>query len=364
MNNSIPIHQFRSEEIISSQRLIEAIDQPLTPVALDHIHEAIEVEGRQVSQAFRAKKHEELAQAEAAETESSTKVEENRERLNKAEAELQQTKRGSFYLAAIFILCTVVSFAAEFTLTFVSLPYILEINRWSFLGIMVSLAPPTALVVLKIVIARLLEEPWQEIQSPDQPRVKRAIVVSLMASFLIALAWLNLLTVMKLQAAREEAMIAKAAIEKAEIANVVVNRQVINQAVLYVSLAVTLGGAVFFLFGFFEFQRAARRAGVKTRVDQSREQQEHLEEELSKAQAQVRIALRAYDVSETDAEIVAASFRQHRLCQLDIKMASLRFNQSILKTVDDIFAGGWRKQPVTYSSNGSRFNAAAVKESF
>jgi len=258
----------------------------------------------------------------------------------------------------IFILCVVVSFAAEFTLTFVSLPFILDIDRWSFLGIMVSLAPPTALIVLKIVIARLLEEPWQKIQSPDQPRVKRVIIVSLMTIFLTALAFLNLFTVMKLQAAREEAMKAKAAIRKAEVEKVNVNQQVLNNAVLYVSLAVTLGGAVFFLFGFFEFQRAARRAGIKKRVGQSWVQQEWLESEHSEARAQMKIAQRAYEESKTEGEIAAASFRQHRIGQLKIKLESLYFNQDILKTVNDILVCSQRKLPVMHNPDGSRWSAS------
>lgn len=345
---------FDREEIadLSSKRLIESVRPPLTNEAAHHIHQAIEFESRDLGKAHQAKRLFELALAEAKEQDNNERLAEQCQLLARAEDDLQHIKPSSLLLAAILSACALIAVGSEFALTSATLPFILSIPRWSVLGVMVSLAPPAALAILKIVIARLFEDPWNRIQSPGASAASRAAITALMVAFLVAVAWLNLHTIMRLQSAREEALAAKSILERTEdAAGLSVNQPVINAAVLAVSVAVTVDGALFFLFGFYEFQRYGKRKKASAKVAALRSQQETLRGRRFEAAARVRVATHACEASESEAELIAARFKQERLFQLEQTLVRLLSSRTALELVDDVLAASRRPAVDTHSGN-------------
>jgi len=92
-------------------------------------------------------------------------------RLQAGRAALDHTKtaadagdrRGSWLKILTWTPCAAACFAAEFVLSWNGLCFVLNVEKWTVLGVLLGLAPPSGLAVQEVVIARLFEDPWQEL---------------------------------------------------------------------------------------------------------------------------------------------------------------------------------------------------------
>ena len=129
-------------------------------------------------------------------------------RLQAGRAALDHTKtaadagdrRGSWLKILIWTPCAAACFAAEFVLCWNGLCFVLN----TVLGMLLGLAPPSGLAVQEVVIARLFEDPWQELRR-SVASTRRTVVRVAMAVLLAALAAGNGITIWHLAKAREVA---------------------------------------------------------------------------------------------------------------------------------------------------------------
>ena len=139
--------------------------------------------------------------------------------------------------------------------------YVLSVKKYSFTGVMLSLAPVTGLAILKVVFAILVWEPYQKARSEVSASTRKAPRI-VMAVFLIAVGTFTLITLAKVTEARseigrlkEQAMIESRAATGASEKKVAADWDKINQAVYVVSICLAINGAIFCLIGLTELNR-------------------------------------------------------------------------------------------------------------
>jgi hypothetical protein len=191
----------------SAQDLISAIQIPLSEGVERAVNDLIDKESKQAAQTYQQEELEKLNEVGADARGIRAQVEQHRTRLDEAEQELRlkQAESGSLVKAVIFIGCFIGCFVAEFVLMWDMLPFILSVNRFSFVGVVLAIAPTTALVILGVVFDRLIEKPWQKAQS-GLSTMRRRASWAVMTVFLFGLCALNVYTVLSLASAREESL--------------------------------------------------------------------------------------------------------------------------------------------------------------
>lgn len=199
-----------------------------------------------------------IAREHAKATEEEQRATNVLEAARSASARLRQALDGScgasLWRACLYLFPFGICFAAEFALSWVTLPFVLNVRRSSPIGVALGLAPATALLVLEVVFARLIEDPWQKLRRAAQSRWPRAGAAVLMAVFLLALGAANVYTVYYLAEAREEiSRVHHALLQDAEAAQTL-DREVVRRAIILVSLVVTVDGALFALLGIRELR--------------------------------------------------------------------------------------------------------------
>ncbi|MCK4303624.1 MAG: hypothetical protein KAY24_05235, partial [Candidatus Eisenbacteria sp.] len=190
--------------------VIANIGYPPSPKRLEDLKALIDAESRQVALDCIEREKTEHAMALRERDRLSRESEETHQKLTEEEKRRANAPRGSVVRAAIFGGCAVACFLAEFALTWYTLPFVLNIRQHSILGVMVALAPASALAILEVIIARLFEHPWQSAQSAmSTSRMKRATAVGAMVVFLLVLGAGNVTTVIYLAQARENAALVR-----------------------------------------------------------------------------------------------------------------------------------------------------------
>lgn len=66
--------------------------------------------------------------------------------------------------AVLFLAAATVGLVAEFALTWVTLPFLLDLKRSSLIAILLSLSPVATSILLEVVFDRLVEQPWMRVQ--------------------------------------------------------------------------------------------------------------------------------------------------------------------------------------------------------
>jgi hypothetical protein len=67
--------------------------------------------------------------------------------------------------AILFLAAALVGLVAEFTITWVTIPFMMDLKRRSFEAILLSLSPAVATLALDVVIDRLVDRPWRAAQA-------------------------------------------------------------------------------------------------------------------------------------------------------------------------------------------------------
>jgi hypothetical protein len=333
------LYQSEIVELRSVLNLVDTLPAPLTAATREHLEEALELEARQVERAFRQRTLEEVETAGAEFATARREAAECDGRLSEWTARLavcEQSPHGGWLRTAVFALCAIACFAAEFALTWETLPFLLDVRKYSWLGVALGLAPTTALLILDVVLARLLEEPWQRLAQPGaQSPWQRRAVRTLMALFLVGVAWGNVQTVLYLAEAREEAAKQKAVDGIAALKPVEVDTGAILRAILAVSLVVTVDGAMFFLLGLQDGRRLGQLARARLRCRSLARESRKLASGRDSAEARLAVKRNAWDGVKDGAELAAGRFRS--LCRVSIekKLAERQKRESLEMLVED-----------------------------
>ncbi len=347
--------QFRAP---STQEMIASIGPHSSEGEKREVINAISEESDQIVRACRQEQQEKLAEAEAAEKVARAKAERHRPRLVEGEQMLrqQEAEPGSLSKTATFILGFVACFIAEFVLTWYTLPFILSVKQFSFVGLMLAVAPTTAVVILAVPLARLIEKPWQKTQTGlSTPRRNASWIV--MTAFLLGLSALNVYTVFAVAEAREEAIKAKRNLERIEgEAEVAVDTAALNRAILLVSICVAFDGAFFHLIGMAEWKRLSALWRRRREVSRLRSGQDDLDREQAETEARLSMHQERWGQIDAHAEAVAGQHRAGLLFQFEQSLNRPLPKRPTRELVDEILT---RKIKARTDANGGPIKSLA-----
>jgi hypothetical protein len=237
-----------------AEQMIASLQPPCSPRLIDQLVATINAEAARVGSNYRQQKKAELAAAQTDKTAWDTQVEEHRSWYKDVADEYQEKRkdRGSLFLVALLLPCLVACLVAEYSLTLNTLPYILDIRKDSFEAMMLSLITVAAVASLKIVLGLLIWDRWLTARSHTSLWVRIAGWVLLVA-FLLPVGAMATYTVYVIAPAREEVVKARRNLElPPDVRPEPVDWEKINRAVLWVSVAAAVNGALFALVIFKE----------------------------------------------------------------------------------------------------------------
>jgi hypothetical protein len=236
-------------------------------------------------------------------------------------------RRGSWLKIVLWAFCAVACFAAEFVLSWNALCFVLNVEKWTVLGVLLGLAPPSGLAVLEVVFARLVEDPWQELRAAGAS-TRRTVVRVVMTLLLLALAAGNGITIWHLAKAREVAVqlesvlnrnLTEEASEK-ELASL--DRSAIDRAVLWVSLLVSIDGAIFLLLSLGAGKEIHHRKIADRELARARSEHARLETEAAKTSSEVDAVHESWKTVQEKAEGDAERYRAYCLYLLAYQEAT------------------------------------------
>jgi hypothetical protein len=328
-------------QVDNSRALIESASVPLGDAVTKRIEAVIESEARDVTAAIVSSIHAEFYAASAATDMAHKALADDEARLARSEADRAGHPGGSAFLSALFGLCAAACLSAEFTLTLVTLPFILGIRQWSYLGITLALAPATAVIILDKVFARLVEDPWRAFRNDTAKRTRRVSSIAVMVLFLACLGAGNIYTVITLADAREHATELRRALESGNDAQLTpeklaVHRAAIKVAILAVSVFVTLDGACFSLFALLEFRQVRAASTASRLVDRLRAKRDADRDAARKADAELARTERRLEIANELGAIEADRYRSERffrLAEARMRSAAPRSNADLVMSI-------------------------------
>src|SRR5215475_6262941 len=198
---------FRSghtDTVVGVETLVNTLPAPLSDAEVKSLNKMAEIESEQEGETYRQRQQFELEAARAGKKRIAVLLEGNRrlceetqKRLGPAWIDALKILTGLFSLTA-FTACLV----AEFVLTWATLPYILDVERSSFAGVMLALAPTAAMAILKVIFEITVWNVWEKARAHQSIRI-RILGWSLIVVFLFSVGALTVYTVSVIAPARE-----------------------------------------------------------------------------------------------------------------------------------------------------------------
>lgn len=251
--------------IITFDERVREVHLPMTAGVRREFEGFLRKESERVGQLVRRDQYKALADAESDEGCLRDRLDEVGAALNEARGRRAAFRRSSWTVAlgtgVLSLSCFAASVAAEYVLNSAVIPWLLSVPARSWLGMMLSLAPAVAPIILDRVVAALfaVEGGWSGAVAVGS-RLGAFAERSLRAAFFVAVAGLTLYTVWLLADSRGVASVlrnGKAILMTAE------QHHTVDDALRMVSVALTVNGALFYLFGIHELHvaLALRHAG-------------------------------------------------------------------------------------------------------
>ena len=270
-------------------------------------------------------------------------------RLTRARDYLESIPAESWTKAILYLVCATIGFGAEFALTYATLPYILSVPQESILGILLSAAPASAMVVLDIVLLRVIEEPYQ--RRGGAGRWSGRIRVALMAAVLLAVAALSLYMVLILADVREQTTIVHTLVNSGA-SHVELDKNMLKWAIRAVSAMVAVSGGVFLLYGLLGLGRLSARRRAQHVLNST--QTEYTTLQTGAEEAAIKLAALESTTTEQANELHAADCqfqRDHLETQLaealERDMPELPVSESVKRTLSRMPAmGSSRRSPL------------------
>jgi hypothetical protein len=313
----------------SAKTVIDSLAAPLAEAARIQLKELIDHESHSLMAAYREREYTTLHDARSDRDQALARRDQAAADLAVAQAEarrIEEEPAPGWTKTIIAAFCALACFAAEFTLTWQALTFVLNVPKYSVLGVLLGLAPPSALAVLEIVVLRMIEGPWRQRlrAAGSMSPWRRVAAAATMLAFLLALGWGNLHTVLLLAEAREEAAKAQYNLMREDGDELVaVNQQVINRAILAVSLCVTVDGALFLLLALEEGRALRDRGRALRRLALMRKRHDDAAAALAEAGSKLATVEKSHEALEANAQILAERFR--RQCLFDLEQRCQKF---------------------------------------
>jgi len=251
-------------------------------------------------------------------------------------------------------MCWAICVVGEFSITWQTLPFALNVSSHSFLGVAIGAVPVAALTVVEWVLARGVEHPYQEALTTLSAAStwRRWAANTVMGIFLVLLLVGNIQTIRLLGYAREESAKLHRIYENrsqerptadSAPAEPEVNYQIINKAIMAVSVAVVVDGALLLLLGMHDLDKFGRRLNARFRVTVYHRWSEKAEKVLSEAQPVENAWTKVWEEREKRGEIIEEEFRRQHLVKLQEvldRKPPIAAHVSIEAMVDEILMRG------------------------
>ena len=306
-------------EMPAAANLLSGLEFPMRAEARQSLLAVLDAECGQLRRAVTTQEYSAVRTAEADAELAAARLDAGRVALSRAKTAADVAdRRESWLKILIWALCASACFAAEFVLSWNALCFVLNVEKWTVLGVLLGLAPPSGLAVLEVVIARLFEDPWQELRA-CAASTRRTVARVAMAVLLLALAAGNGITIWRLAKAREVAVqlesvlnrnLTSDATEK-ELAKL--DRTAIDQAVLWVSLLVSVDGAIFLLLSLRAGKEIRNRRIADRELARARSEHTRLETEAARASSEADAVHEGWKTITQKAEGDAERYRAYCL---------------------------------------------------
>jgi hypothetical protein len=306
-------------EMPAAANLVSSLKFTLRPEARESMLAILDAECGQLRRAVTNREYSMMRTAEVDAELAAARLEASRAALEQAKTAADAAdRRGNWLKIVIWALCASACFAAEFVLSWNALCFVLNVEKWTVLGVLLGLAPPSGLAILEVVIARLFEDPWQELRA-SAASVRRTVARVAMAVLLVTLAAGNGITIWHLAKAREVAVqlesvlnrnLTSDATEK-ELAKL--DRTAIDQAVLWVSLLVSIDGAIFLLLSLGAGKEIHNRRIADRELAKARSEHARLETEAARTSSEADAVHESWKTIAEKAEGDAERYRAYCL---------------------------------------------------
>jgi len=306
-------------EMPAAANLLSDLRRPVSTEARESLLAILDAECGQLRHAVTNQEYSVMRTAESDAELAAARLRAGRTALDQAKTVADAAdRRGNWLKILIWALCASACFSAEFVLSWNALCFVLNVEKWTVLGVLLGLAPPSALAMLEVVIARLFEDPWQELRS-SAASARRAVVRVAMAVLLLALAAGNGVTIWHLAKAREVASQVESILNRnltpdaTAKAMTALDRTEIDRSVLWVSLLVSLDGAIFLLLSLGAGQEIHNRRIADREVAKARSERARLETEAVRASSVADAVHESWKTVSEKAEGEAERYRAYCL---------------------------------------------------
>ena len=277
---------------------------PLNPAQEKQAREAIRIAKERMKLTVRELKLAELKRAEAEHEIAEARRRQIEDQLREAQQNLRGLPDDHVVAGTAALACFSACVVAEFAFNQQALPWLLDISPRSVIGMLLSLAPATAPLVLELVLPRLFA--LEDLIGHASPAVSSAIATA--RRILGKLFWLAVMltTLGSLYLVAECREIAAWLMTHREVTALGDGARRTQQlTVIALSLALAVNGALFYLFGMAEVRKAWRRwrAGRRT----SRLDAEASEARATSARAASDLEVKRYLWNQVDAEAERAA---------------------------------------------------------
>ena len=301
----------------AAANLLSGLKFPLRNEARESLLAVLDAECAQLRRAVASQEYSAMRVAEADAELAAERLKAGRAALDQAKTAADAAdRRGSWLKILIWALGASACFAAEFVLSWNALCFVLNVERWTVLGVLLGLAPPSGLAVLEVVIARLFEDPWQELRA-GVASTRRKVVRSAMAVLLVALAGGNGITIWRLAKAREVAAQLESVLNRNLTAEATdremraLDRAAIDQAVLWVSLLVSIDGAIFLVLSLGAGKEIRNRWIADRELAKMRSEHARLESEAARTSSEADAVHESWKTVTGKAEEDAERYRAY-----------------------------------------------------
>jgi hypothetical protein len=321
------------------ENLVKTLPVPFSDVEMNCLARMAEIESEQAGERYRQEQKFALEAARADKKRIAVLLEGNRRLCEETKKLLGPAWLDALksFTALFSLLGFTACLVAEFVLTWATLPYILDVDRNSFAGIMLALAPTVATAILKVIFEITVWNVWETARAHRSIRI-RILGWLLIVAFLLSVGALTVYMVSVIAPAREEVVkILQEPDPSADQEAQQVDWEKIHRAVFWVSICAAVDGAVFYLIALKDlniFIHMLRLRSLRT-------QRRKLLKEMSDAEAQVKTLEEAWEQIAERTGRVIGHCRERLL--LVVEQARRRPHQQrpFRERVDESYAAGF-----------------------
>lgn len=298
-----------------SYDVLAELQPPLTPAQEKGAREAIRIAKERVKLTVRELRYAELKRAEAEYEQAKAGREQIEEQLREARARLRDLPDHHAVAGAAALGCFAACVVAEFGFNQQALPWLLDVRPSTLVGILLSLAPATAPLILDLVFPRLFDLNDLVGRAPQAVSTAAATARRILGKLFWVAVMLTTLGSLYLVAECREAA-----------AWVITNpgisalpewvRGVQQFTVIALSLVLAINGALFYLYGMAEVRKAWRRWRASRPAGRLEAEAPGVQARLARAAADLEVKRYAWSQVDAEAERAAEAYEAQALLRL------------------------------------------------